>query len=144
MISISVGLGKEPAISSSTSGAPCPRLAHSSGSSANPNSYARSVHHTTPVEARVGSSPAWDLWPSCALRNCRWILELVSATGQQLLINCNTSRLLSSVSLLMGILQLTIATRLICTKPPRSPTRQSWCPCRAVHGKLAIVECHPF
>lgn len=68
-------------MSSSTSGAPCPKFAHSSGESANPCSYARSVHQTTPVEALVGSRPAWERWPSWALRNCRWIVELVSTKG---------------------------------------------------------------
>jgi hypothetical protein len=73
-----VGLGKDPSISSSTSGAPCPRLAHMWGWSMKPCSLACSVHllffsiprpeeqgcqyQITPVLARFGSSPAWGLW----------------------------------------------------------------------------------
>jgi hypothetical protein len=37
---------------------------------------------TTPVEARVGSRPAWGLWPSCDWRNCLWMLEPSSAGYQ--------------------------------------------------------------
>lgn len=77
--SMCVGRGNEPSMSSSTSGAPWPRLAHSSGSSRNPCSAARSVHHTTPVDARVASRPAWGRCPGLAARNCLWIFELVSA-----------------------------------------------------------------
>lgn len=54
-----VGRGKLPSISSSASGAPWPRLAQEEGSSAYPCSVARSVHQTTPVEAREASRPAW-------------------------------------------------------------------------------------
>ena len=39
-----VGLGNDPSISSPTSGAPCPRLAHRWGSSMKPCSVACSVH----------------------------------------------------------------------------------------------------
>lgn len=76
------GRGKQPSISSSTSGAPWPRLAQSSGSSRKPNSAARSVHQTTPVEARVASRPAWGRWPSWAARNWRWTLLLASERGR--------------------------------------------------------------
>lgn len=88
-MSMEVGRGKQPAMSSSTSGAPWPRLAQASGSSRKPYSDARSVHQTTPVDERLASSPACGWWPSWALRNWRWTLDCSSAEGdgRQLLLS---------------------------------------------------------
>lgn len=77
-MSIVSGRLKHPEISSSTSGAPWPRLAQASGSSRKPYSEARSVHQTTPVEERLASRPACGRWPSWAFRNWRWILDWIS------------------------------------------------------------------
>jgi hypothetical protein len=49
-----------------------PRLAHFSGSSRKPYSDARSVHQTTPVEAREASRPAWGRWLKIAVSVLRW------------------------------------------------------------------------
>lgn len=58
LMGMDVGRGKLPSISSSTSGAPWPRLAQEAGSSAKPLPTAFSVHQITPVEEREASRPA--------------------------------------------------------------------------------------
>lgn len=75
-----VGLGKDPSISSSTSGAPCPRLAHRWGWSMKPCSVACSVHLLffsilPPEEQRVpipDNPSAGTIWvePSVGLVSC--------------------------------------------------------------------------
>lgn len=77
---IEVGRGKLPAMSSSASGAPWPRLAHDEGLSKKPCSLARSVHQITPVEAREASKPACGRWPAWAHRNSRWVSDFFSVT----------------------------------------------------------------